>query len=322
IKAHIFVSWLHPYKEQKLVVVGSEGMLVFDDLTDEKLFLYPHRIEWKDGQIPIARKAEFQVIEVEQKEPLKEELLHFLKAMESRIPPITDGEEGLRVLEVLERAEKSLSSQKKKGVSFSKKESPSFFVHPTSIVDEGVSIGEGSKIWHFSHILKGSQIGKKCVLGQNVMVGPNVTIGDQCKLQNNVSVYKGVTLEDGVFCGPSCVFTNVYNPRAFIERKDEFRPTLVKQGATIGANATILCGTTIGKYAMVGAGALVRKDVPDFAIVVGVPARQVGWICKCGIRLSEGKQKGSWLCKGCGEEYYQKSTLKLISIEKPVSEKK
>ncbi|HPP16557.1 MAG TPA: DapH/DapD/GlmU-related protein, partial [Dictyoglomaceae bacterium] len=157
-----------------------------------------------------------------------------------------------------------------------------YFVHESSYIDEDVKIGEGTKIWHFSHILKGSKIGRNCVLGQNVMVGPNVKIGNNVKIQNNVSVYEKVEIEDDVFCGPSMVFTNVINPRAFIERKHEFRKTLVKKGATIGANATIVCGVTIGEYALVGAGAVVTKDVPPYALVVGVPARQIGWVCKCG----------------------------------------
>jgi UDP-2-acetamido-3-amino-2,3-dideoxy-glucuronate N-acetyltransferase len=160
-----------------------------------------------------------------------------------------------------------------------------YFIHKSSYVDDNVEIGEGTKIWHFSHILAGAKIGKNCIIGQNVCVERGVTIGNGCKLQNNVSVYKGVTLEDEVFCGPSCVFTNVYNPRAFIERKTEFRPTLVKRGATIGANATIVCGATIGRYALVAAGAVVKSDVPDYAIVASVPARQVGWACKCGTTL-------------------------------------
>ncbi len=161
----------------------------------------------------------------------------------------------------------------------------SYFVHESSFVDENVEIGEGTKIWHFSHILKNSKIGKNCIIGQNVSIGPHVTIGDRCKLQNNVSIYQGVTLEDEVFCGPSCVFTNVINPRAFIERKKEFRQTLVKAGATIGANATVICGNTIGRYAMIGASAVVRSDVPDYAVVAGVPSRQIGWTCKCGTTL-------------------------------------
>ncbi|HBE44886.1 MAG TPA: N-acetyltransferase [Deltaproteobacteria bacterium] len=187
---------------------------------------------------------------------------------------------------------------------------PPFFIHESSYVDDNVEIGEGTKIWHFSHILSGAKIGKNCIIGQNVCVERDVTIGNRCKIQNNVSVYKGVTLEDEVFCGPSCVFTNVYNPRAFIERKHEFRPTLVKRGATIGANATIVCGITIGRYALIAAGAVVKKDVPDYAIVAGIPAKQVGWTCKCGTTLPFGRKesgvkgKGSKAtCKYCGNEY-------------------
>ena len=176
-----------------------------------------------------------------------------------------------------------------------------FFIHESSYVDTGAEIGEGTKIWYFCHVLKGAKIGKGCNIGQNVMVDRDVVIGDRCKIQNNVSVYNGVTLEDEVFCGPSCVFTNVYNPRAFIERKHEFKQTLVKRGATIGANATIVCGVTIGRYAMIGAGAVVKRDVPDYAIVAGVPARQLGWTCKCGTSL---KFDGSYaICSNCKNEY-------------------
>ncbi|ACI18664.1 acyltransferase [Dictyoglomus thermophilum] len=177
-----------------------------------------------------------------------------------------------------------------------------YFVHESSYVDEPVEIGEGTKIWHFCHILPHTVIGKNCVIGQNVMIGPRVKIGNNVKIQNNVSVYEGVEIEDDVFCGPSCVFTNVINPRAFIERKHEFKKTIVKKGATIGANATIVCGVTIGEYAFVGAGAVVTKDVPPYALVVGVPARQIGWVCKCGVRL-EFDEKGEALCKSCGEKY-------------------
>lgn len=176
-----------------------------------------------------------------------------------------------------------------------------YFVHESSYIDESVEIGEGTKIWHFCHILKNVTIGKNCVLGQNVMVGPNVRIGNNVKIQNNVSVYEGVELEDDVFCGPSMVFTNVINPRAFIERKHEFRKTLVKRGATIGANATIVCGVTIGEYALIGAGAVVTKDVPPYALVVGVPARQIGWVCKCGTTLKF--EDNHAICKYCGNEY-------------------
>ena len=160
-----------------------------------------------------------------------------------------------------------------------------YFAHETAVVDDGCEIGEGTKIWHYSHVLKGSKIGKKTVIGQNGSIGPNVTIGNGCKIQNNVSVYTGVTLEDDVFCGPSMVFTNVLTPRAHIERKDEFLPTHVGRGATIGANAVIVCGNKIGKFAMVGAGAVVTRDVPDFALVVGNPAKKIGWVSESGDRL-------------------------------------
>jgi len=160
-----------------------------------------------------------------------------------------------------------------------------FFVHESSYVDDGVVIGTGTKIWHFSHILGNCHIGEYVTIGQNVTVGPDVKIGSQCKIQNNVSVYKGVELEEGVFCGPSMVFTNVINPRAFIERKSEFRKTLVKKGATIGANATVICGHTIGCYALIGAGSVVSKEVPDFALVYGIPAQQHGWVSKGGNKL-------------------------------------
>ncbi|MGB5156410.1 DapH/DapD/GlmU-related protein [Desulfobacterium sp. N47] len=173
-----------------------------------------------------------------------------------------------------------------------------YFVHESSYIDEGVQIGKGTKIWHFSHVLPGSKIGKSCNIGQNVVIGPDVTIGDNCKIQNNVSIYKGVTLEYGVFCGPSMVFTNIFNPRAEISKMDQARPTLVKKGATLGANCTIVCGHTIGQYAFIGAGAVVTKDVPDYALMAGNPARQIGWVCECGEKLND---EGH--CHACGKLY-------------------
>lgn len=180
----------------------------------------------------------------------------------------------------------------------------SIMIHPSAIVDDGAIIGQGSRVWHFAHICAGARIGDGVSLGQGVFVGNNVTIGDRCKVQNNVSVYDNVTLEDGVFCGPSMVFTNVYNPRALVERKDEYRNTLVREGATLGANCTIVCGTTIGRYAFVGAGAVVNKDVPDFALMVGVPARQIGWMSAHGSRLDLPlKGDGEARCAATGETY-------------------
>ncbi len=162
---------------------------------------------------------------------------------------------------------------------------PEVFIHPTAIVDEGAHIGEGSRVWHWAHVCGGARIGEGVSLGQNVFVGNKVVIGNQCKVQNNVSVYDNVALEDGVFCGPSMVFTNVYNPRALIERKDEYRHTLVRRGATLGANCTIVCGVTVGEFAFIGAGAVVNQDVPAYALMVGVPAKQTGWMSEYGERL-------------------------------------
>lgn len=173
-----------------------------------------------------------------------------------------------------------------------------YFVHETAVVDEGAEIGAGSKIWHFCHVLPDSRLGPNCIVGQNVMIGPRVRIGQGCKIQNNVSLYEAVTLEDEVFCGPSAVFTNVLTPRAFVERKTEFAPTLVRRGATIGANATIVCGVTIGQYAMVGAGAVVTKDIPDHALVIGNPARHAGWVSRTGERLGN-----DLICPRTGEKY-------------------
>jgi UDP-2-acetamido-3-amino-2,3-dideoxy-glucuronate N-acetyltransferase len=175
---------------------------------------------------------------------------------------------------------------------------PAFFAHPTAIIDGGAQIGAGTKIWHFAHILSGSRIGEGCVIGQNVMIGPNARVGNGCKIQNNVSIYEGVTVEDDVFCGPSMVFTNVLLPRAHVSRKAEFAPTLVRRGASIGANAVVVCGHTIGAYAMVGAGAVVTRDVPPHALVAGNPARRIGWVSRSGDRLNQ-----SMICSRSGEQY-------------------
>ena len=190
-----------------------------------------------------------------------------------------------------------------------------FTVHPSAIIDAGAQIGDGSRIWHFVHVCSGARIGKNVSLGQNVFVGNKVVIGDNCKIQNNVSVYDNVTLEEGVFCGPSMVFTNVYNPRSLISRKDEYRNTLVRRGATLGANSTIVCGVTIGEFSFIGAGAVVNKDVPPYALMVGVPARQTGWMSEYGERIIlplEGK--GNYKCPHTGTIYQLSGkTLKKIA---------
>jgi UDP-2-acetamido-3-amino-2,3-dideoxy-glucuronate N-acetyltransferase len=185
------------------------------------------------------------------------------------------------------------------------------FIHPTACIDEGAHIGQNTKIWHFSHILAGTVIGENCNIGQNVVIGPEVRVGRGCKIQNNVSVYKGVTLEDEVFCGPSMVFTNVYNPRAHIRRMNEVRPTLVRRGASLGANCTIVCGVTIGRFAFVGAGSVVTKDVPDHALVYGNPARVRGLVCACGEKLQV-----SLICGACGKQYQ-----KTASVLAPIGDK-
>lgn len=283
VKAHIFVSWLHPYKEQRLVVVGSKATAVFDDLAAEPLVMYPQEVEWQDGKVPVIHTAPQRLVGVSVCEPLRAELEHFKDCVENRKTPLTDGEEGLRVVKVLEMAKEDLQhplwitvkSQSDDSAVRSK-----VYIHPTAIVDDDAEIGEGTKVWQFSRIFGGCKIGKNCVVGQNCAIGPNVTIGDGCKIQNNVSVYEGVTLEDDVFCGPSCVFTNVINPRAFINRKNEYHKTLVKKGATIGANATIVCGVTLGEYAFVGAGAVVTKDVAEHRLSYGNPTEEKGLVSK------------------------------------------
>jgi UDP-2-acetamido-3-amino-2,3-dideoxy-glucuronate N-acetyltransferase len=301
VKAHVFVSWLHPYKEQKLVVVGDRKMAVFDDLEKkDKLLLYPHSINWKNN-VPTPHKADAQIVELSSDEPLRAECSHFLDCVTRRVRPRTDGEEGLRVLTVLQRCEEMLARKLAPLTMQTAQASRQYFAHESAFIDDGVEIAEGTSIWHLSHILKGSRIGKNCKIGQNVVIGPNVAIGDGVKLQNNVSVYEGVTLEDFVFCGPSMVFTNVFNPRSEIPRMKELKATLVRRGATLGANCTVVCGTTIGRYAFVGAGAVVTKDVPDHALVVGSPARVVGWMCACGVKLAMQGVRAT--CPSCGAAY-------------------
>lgn len=306
-RAHVFVSWLHPFKEQRLVVVGADAMAVFDDLQpwDSKLMVFEHGVEW-EGATPVPVKADGVAIPLEVAEPLKLECQHFLDCFADGTAPNTDGREGLRVLRVLDAAQRSLSAQGAAVGSTASEQSGSGVsahaeVHESAYVDDGAQIGAGTRVWHFSHVLSGSRIGEDCSLGQNVVVGPDVTVGDRCRIQNNVSVYSGVTLEDGVFCGPSCVFTNVLNPRAEVSRKDEFLATTVRRGATIGANATIVCGHEIGEYAFIGAGAVVTADVVPHALMVGTPARRVGWMSHEGERLGD-----DLVCPRSGRGYVER----------------
>ncbi|WGF87859.1 Gfo/Idh/MocA family oxidoreductase [Marinivivus vitaminiproducens] len=284
INAHVFVSWLHPFKEQKLVVVGDAGMAVFDDNRpwDQKLEIYRHKVVWRGGT-PQPDRAAAEPVPLDEAEPLALECRHFLDCVRDGRTPTTDIREGLAVLRVLASAEAALVRQAPRRAQA--RPQPGWTAHETAWIDDNVAIGAGTRIWHFSHLLGGSTVGRNCVIGQNVAIGPDARIGDRCKIQNNVSVYKGVELEDDVFLGPSCVFTNVHTPRAAIERKAEFRRTHVRRGATIGANATIVCGNELGPYCFVAAGAVVTKPVPAFALVAGNPARRIGWVGHAGERL-------------------------------------
>ena len=304
VQAHIFVSWLHPFKEQRLVVVGSEKMAVFNDTTENKLVLYPHKINWKN-RIPIAVKAEAESVPIDTVEPLRAECEHFVECVQLRKQPRSDGKEGLRVLNILRKCQKSMENNHlvkvtKPIASFDEK---SYFVHETAVVDEGCKIGKGTKIWHFSHIMKGAKIGENCILGQNVNVAGGVNIGNNVKIQNNVSVYTGAIIEDDVFLGPSCVLTNVTNPRSQIVRHNLYEKTIFRHGATVGANATIICGIELGRYSFISAGAVVTRNVPDYALVRGVPARQVGWISRHGIPLPEPNAEGIMVCPESGYRY-------------------
>jgi UDP-2-acetamido-3-amino-2,3-dideoxy-glucuronate N-acetyltransferase len=312
VTGHIFVSWLHPSKEQRLVVVGSEQMAVFDDTAEKKLLLYPHRVDWASRQ-PKAVKAEAVAVELEKAEPLKQECLHFLDCVAHRRVPLSDGNEGLRVLKVLGDCQRSLEKRAETGSRAAASGGPGpaaaataprdFFAHESAYVDQPCTIGKGTKIWHFSHIMKGATIGANCSIGQNVVVGSAAVVGNGVKIQNNVSIYDAVTIEDAVFCGPSMVFTNVNNPRSEIVRKNEYRPTLVRRGATLGANSTIVCGHTVGRYAFIAAGAVVAGDVPDFALMMGVPAQQRGWMCRCAAAKLDFDSSPSATCPACGAKY-------------------
>jgi len=314
VKAHIFVSWLHPYKEQKLIIIADKKMILFDDVNPtDKLFIYNHKIDWID-RLPVPHPEKAQPIEIEKKEPLKSECEHFLECLVSRKSPRTDAQSGLKVLQILEACQESLKANGK--VSKIVQKAPKkYFVHESSYIDENVEIGEGTRTWHFSHIQSGARIGKNCVLGQNVNIANNVIIGNNVKIQNNVSVYEGVSVEDDVFLGPSCVLTNVTNPRSQVVRKNLYEKTLIRRGATVGANATIVCGVTLGRYCFIAAGAVITKDVPDYALMVGNPARQKGKMSRHGHALKDPEDVGIMICPESGLRYRQRNDGLLECID-------
>ncbi len=310
VVGHIFVSWLHPFKEHRMVIIGSKGMISFEDSSQEKdILFYEKGIDWIQGE-PIKRDGPTEVMPYEKGFPLTNELQYFLDHLDDSKLEIADGQNAFDVLEVLEKATESLQGAALETASDAVPESSDYFVHETSEVDAGVEVGQGTKIWHYSHVQSGSTLGENVSIGQNVNVGNNVKIGNGVKIQNNVSVYEGVELEDYVFCGPSMVFTNIQRPRSeFPQRGTEFyAKTLVKKSASIGANATIVCGTTIGEYAFIGAGAVVTKDVPAFALVVGNPGRIIGWVDKLGHKLKFDDQGLS----ECGKYRLTNETVKFL----------
>jgi UDP-2-acetamido-3-amino-2,3-dideoxy-glucuronate N-acetyltransferase len=339
IRAHAYVSWLNPFKEQKLTVVGSNGMAVFDDTRtwNEKLLLYRHFLTWTNGQIPTPSKAKAEPVLVPEAEPLRAECQHFLTCCQERCAPRTDGAEGLRVLQVLQAAQQSLEHdgeavrpanlEGRAGTpvraelsTLNPQPSTDYFVHPTAVVDEGAVVGKGTKIWHFSHVMKGAQLGERCVLGQNVNADGGTKIGNNVKIQNNVSVYTGAEIEDDVFLGPSSVLTNVTNPRSQVSRHSLYEKTVIKRGATIGANATIVCGVTIGRYAFVAAGAVVTKDVPDYALVLGNPAQQKSWMSRHG-HVLKSSADGFMVCPESNYRYKEVApgSLRCLDLDEDAS---
>lgn len=304
LKAHIYVNWMNPFKEQKLTVIGSDGMVVFDDTKpwSEKLVLFRDYLTWEQGQVPIAKKTVGVPMDVVEHEPLKVECQHFLDCCSTGATPRTDGYEGLRVLQVLNAAQQSLENEGQRVVLGPLSPSQDYFVHASAIVDAGARIGHGTKIWHYSHISSQAKLGQNCNLGQNVFVATDVTIGSHVKIQNNVSVYTGTIVEDYVFLGPSCVLTNVSNPRSEVLRKSLYEKTIIRRGATIGANSTIVCGVEVGAYAFVAAGAVVTRDIPNYAVVKGNPARISGWMSRHGQQLNFDEQ-GLATCPESGYRY-------------------
>ena len=288
IYVNINVNWLNPYKEQKMSIIGQKGMILFDDMKKvSKLRIYRNYIKWSENLIrePIANHAEGETIEISMEvSPLVKECQHFMDCCINRAKPITNGEEALRVLKILSALSESLHSE---GLMISmekkeKQEKQAYFSHETAIIDDKSQIGPGSKIWHFSHICPGAIIGQDCNIGQNVFVAGGAKIGNNCKIQNNVSIYAGVEAEDYVFFGPSCVLTNDKNPRAMHSKNGLYSKTYLETGVTLGANSTIVCGVRIGKHSLIGAGAVVTKNVEPYSVMVGNPAKKIGTINEFG----------------------------------------
>lgn len=290
LTAQSLVSWLHPVPAWHCTVVGDQAKAILetDAAGHNRLTVFPTEFPANPlQQIPLSETNPLRILCKQFVESLDN-----CKCEDSE----TEGFDWMQVQQVLAAAQRSLECQTQERLP--SVQHTGAFVHPTAVVDEGVTLGQNVRIWHFCHILPDCSIGEQTNIGQNVMVGPGVNIGARCKIQNNVSVYPGVTLEDGVFCGPSMVFTNVHTPRATIPRMAQALSTPVRTGATLGANCTIICGNEIGEYAFVGAGAVVTKPVPPHALVVGNPAQQIGWVCRCGMRLDQ-----DFVCSDCKERY-------------------
>lgn len=327
LRAHIYVSWLNPFKEQKLVVVGSHGMVVFDDTLpwEDKLVFYSEPVRWDERQLPYPVKTDGEKLVVPRSEPLQNECIHFLECCNTRATPDTDGKEGLRVVNVLQAAQASLNEDgeakyPQKYYDTRVANQPSHFIHPTAMIDPGAKIGDATKIWHFTHVMGGTAIGHQCTIGQNVFIASGVTVGSKVKIQNNVSLYTGTIVEDEVFIGPSAVFTNIVNPRSAVPRKDQYLATYVRKGVSIGANATIVCGVELGDHAFIGAGAVVTKDVKPYALMVGNPARQIGWMSRYGEKIPlplaiDPQQERTFLCPYTGDAYSLKGDRMELAAE-------
>jgi len=313
IIAHIHVSWLHPFKEQRLVVIGDKSMIVFEDSkTTDKLVLYPKGIDWVSGN-PVTRDGGFEVVEFDKEQPLTAECRHFIDSIAHNRTPRSDGANGIAVLKVLEKAQEALTNNNTPAPAPERE----YFVHESAYVDDPVEIGKGTKIWHFSHVMKNVKIGERCIFGQNVNIDSGVVIGNNVKVQNNVSLYTGLIIEDDVFLGPSCVTTNVTNPRSQVLRHSLYETTILKRGCSIGANATVVCGIIVGRYAFVGSGAVVTKNVPDYAMMMGVPAKQVGWVSRHGLPLKNPDKQGVYVCPESGLKYkeVEKDVLRCIDLD-------